>query len=156
MNNYLFAIEPEIYNYNNIIDYIKELNVTSFMEKLFLTNNICESINSKINYNLPKKNTNNYIFVNSINKFFINQNISEKNNKRIRHDYITWAFLKLIEDTNFNLNLKWITYEEFSYYQKSVIKDRNNNLSEEECNKILKNINDLEEEKSGNNIINND
>ena len=55
LKNYLFKLNPKIYNYVDLINYFKEDNNNLFLNKLYATNNICESINSKINYFLPKK-----------------------------------------------------------------------------------------------------
>ena len=56
------------------------------LEKLYLTNNICESINSKINLYLPKKVTSNSDFVDCLTKIFINNKFEKKD--IMRHDYI--------------------------------------------------------------------
>ena len=50
-------MNPLQYNYSKLIEYSKENNKSNFIEKLFTTNNICENINSKLNFNLPKKST---------------------------------------------------------------------------------------------------
>ena len=60
LKKYLFKLNPIIYNYNNIIEYYKKENGNKFLDYLYTTNNICESINSKLDFYLPKKATTNY------------------------------------------------------------------------------------------------
>ena len=54
LKNYIFKIINNGYNYSKIINEYLEGNNRS-IEKLYLTNNICESINSKINFYLLKR-----------------------------------------------------------------------------------------------------
>ena len=123
LNNYIFKLNPNDYNFCKLINYCKENNKDKFLEKIYTSNNISESINSKINYNLPKKSTNNFSFLNSISKFLLNENNCINQNKTIiRTDFITKTFLKFIDDKEFNKNLHWIEYEEFSEIQKEELK----------------------------------
>ena len=48
--NYLFKIPAEVYNFSALISYFAKENENKYLEKLYTTNNIVESINSKINY----------------------------------------------------------------------------------------------------------
>ena len=61
LENYIFKLNPNIYNYSDILElYFTNKNENSkFLDKLYLTNNICEAINSSINYYLPKRSSNN-------------------------------------------------------------------------------------------------
>ena len=52
------------------------------MNKFYFTNNIVENINSKFNYYLPKKITNNVDFVNSISKIIINSKFNKNEVKK--------------------------------------------------------------------------
>ena len=70
------------------------------MNKIYFTNNTVENINSKINYYLPKKITNNVDFVNSISKIIINSKFTK--NEVIRKDYITRSIISIIK--KFKLN----------------------------------------------------
>ena len=54
LKTYIFKIINNGYNYSKIINEYLEGNNHS-IEKLYLTNNICESINAKLNYYLPRK-----------------------------------------------------------------------------------------------------
>lgn len=55
LKKYLFKLNPKIYNYVELINYFEKDNNNLFLNKLYTTNNICESINSKINF-FAKKN----------------------------------------------------------------------------------------------------
>ena len=94
------------------------------MEKLYTTNNIVKSLNSRINFYLPKGITSKINFVNSISKFIINEEYIKNNNNKVnRHDYITKTFLKIVNSKLYYPDIKWITYKEFLEYEKLVIKD---------------------------------
>lgn len=81
------------------------------MEKIYVTNNTRESLNSRINFYLPKKPTSNADFINNVLfKIIINSKFTKKN--IIRHDYTTSAIINLINDLNLNDILRWIKYEE--------------------------------------------
>ena len=56
LKNYLFKLDGKIYNYSEIINHFRNKNDERFIEKLYTTNNICESLNSKINFYLPNEN----------------------------------------------------------------------------------------------------
>ena len=60
------------------------------MNKIYFTNNIVENINSKINYYLLKKITNNVDFVNSISKIIINSKFNK--NEVIRKEYYSFYY----------------------------------------------------------------
>ena len=113
LKNYFFKLNETIYNYEKIIYNEKGeiIDDNKFLNKLYLTNNIAESINSKLNYYLPKRATNNKDFVESILKICINNNIKKTN--IIRHDYITRAMLLIIKELRLNENPKWISYEDY-------------------------------------------
>ena len=58
LKNHLFKLDYSLYNYEDIIKLIKDDEDNKVMNKIYFTNNICETINSKINCHLPKKSTN--------------------------------------------------------------------------------------------------
>jgi len=160
--NYIIK-NMELYNFSFILDYAKNKDKVNYLKKLYLTNNIEESIHSKINYNLPKKSTTNNDFINTVENIFINEQF--KNKKLIRYDYISQNLLAIIDDLNFNKNLQWISYEKYIKYNKFIIKKRkgeldNNNeenlinminrLDINENNDIKKINNDIEEKKLSN------
>jgi hypothetical protein len=85
LKNYLFNLNPQIYNYSELIKYFQLKDNILYLQKLYTSNNICESINSKLKYYLPKRTTNNYDFVKSIWKVLLNDKILKNN--IIRKDY---------------------------------------------------------------------
>jgi hypothetical protein len=99
-----------------------------FLHKLYATNNIVESVNSFLAFNLPKRVTNNKDFVKCISKILYIDSFENKTVKR--KDYKTKALLKLIKDENLNSNLKWVSFEGFCKYLKLVIQDENENINE--------------------------
>ena len=61
--NYIFKLNPDVYNYEALIKYkSKNISKSKILKKFYTTNNIVESLNSKLNYYLPKKSTNNRRF----------------------------------------------------------------------------------------------
>jgi len=142
LKNYLFKLDPKIYNYTEIINYFKNNSSNQYLKFLYTTNNICETINSKLNHYLPKQSTTNYNFVQSIIKVISNESFKKK--KKTRNDYISRGLLKLIEKEEFNLNLRWITFSEIKKYQEMIIKDLNEEINENNINNIINFINDLE------------
>ena len=138
LKDYIFKMNPLQYNYNKLIEYSQERNQTKFIEKIYTINNICESLNSKLNYNLPKTSTTNYSFINSITKVLINEKQKLQNKSNIiRSDYITRTFIKFIDDNDFNNNMHWISYKEFIKYEEIIIKNLNNDVLEEDTDKYI-------------------
>ena len=69
-------------------------NSNKYLERIYFTNNVIESLNAKINSYLPWRITTNYDFINSMTKILINtMNINEI---FIRHDYVSKTLIKLI------------------------------------------------------------
>ena len=55
----MLKLNESVYNYENLIDYKKEAENNSidnnkYLDTLYLTNNVVESINSKLNLNSQK------------------------------------------------------------------------------------------------------
>ena len=148
MKKILFKLSPKIYNYAELINLFNNNNTNVFLEKLYTTNNISESLNAKISLYLPKKPTNNYNFVSSLNNVLSYQLIDD-NNHIYRKDYKTKSLLKLIEQKDFNNNLEWINYDDAQNHLSVCIK---NNYKDEVIQKYIEYI--LEEEEP-NNIGNN-
>ena len=147
IKNYLFKINPKIYNFSELIDYFNKHNINKFIDKIHTTNNICECINSKLSYYLPKENTKNINFINSITKVIINDEFLIKN--EIRHDFITKTFIYLIEKIDFNKNLNWINYSDFKDCCFKIMNNKINDKNEVTVNNIINFIDNLEH----NNII---
>jgi len=146
INNFIFKLSPYIYNYAELIKYFKDKHEEKFINKLYTTNNIVESVNGVLAHNLPKRVTNNNDFVKCISKILYLDSLEIKSLKR--KDYKTRALLRLIRDENLNINLKWVSFDEFCKYLKLVIEDENENINELEKNKLIDNyINLLNEDK---------
>ena len=64
---------PVLYNISFILDDAKDKDKERYryLQKIYLTNNIEESINLTINYNLPKKITTNNDFITAVENIFI-------------------------------------------------------------------------------------
>ena len=89
------------------------------MSKIYLTNNIVESVNSRINSYLPKHKYNKLNFIsNCIENIIYHDSI--KNNDAIRHDYKTKALIVIIEKENMNKEPKQIFYETFKKYFEKI------------------------------------
>ena len=74
------------------------------MGKIYITNNIVESINSKINFYLPKKVTSNIDFVKTLINLIVNSKFN--NNEGKRKDFITRSIIVIINKFNLNTNPK--------------------------------------------------
>lgn len=135
-----------IYNYTNLINYFKEENNNKFLDKLYTSNTICESINSKLNYQLPKRATNNYSIVKSLSNVFANDIIRKES--IYRKDFQTKSIIKLRQDKDYNNNLKWVDFEDFINNIKFIItEEKIENLSENKIIEIINKISDIEKDQ---------
>ena len=91
---------------------------------MYITNNIVESINSKINFYLPKKVTSNIDFVKSLTNLIVKSKFN--NNEGKRKDFITRSIIVIINKFNLNTNPKWINCEEFKNVLTIIIKQNEN------------------------------
>ena len=149
IKKYLFKINPKIYNYGELIEYFKNINNDNFLYKFHSTNNICECINSKLSYYLPKENTSNLNFINSITKVINNDEFIIKD--EIRHDYITKSFIYYIDQKDFNNNLQWINYSEFKESTSKLIHNNIKEIDDNKFNNIINFIDNLERSIKNNN-----
>ena len=117
------------------------------MDKLYVTNNIIESLHSKLNYYLPRHVANQYNFINVIKNILINDNII--NTSIIRKDIKTKTLLYIIDKEKLNTNFKWIEEKTFKLYLKKIINDNFDYDNEDESNKLIALIEEEEE-----NVIN--
>jgi len=149
LKNYLFKLSPKIYNYSKLIEHFKNNNNNNnFLEKLYTTNNICESINSKISFNLPKKQTNNFNFVSALSNILSNELI-DANKKIYRKDYKTKCLLKIISDLDLNNTLTWISYDIIKKNLKEVINNKYEEISENDIQKYINYIIEEDDENNG-------
>ena len=153
MKKFLFKLSPKIYNYSELINHFKNNNnYNTFLEKLYTTNNISESLNAKISLYLPKKPTNNYNFINSLSNVLCNQLNDNNNNHICRKDHKTKSLLKLIEEKDFNNKLEWVNYDDVRNYLSECIKYKYKDSNEQ----VIQNyINYILEEEVPNNLENN-
>ena len=107
-----------------------------------------ESINSKINFYLPKRLTNNLDFIETIKKIIINSKFNDNEIKR--HDYITQSILEIIKIYDFNNNITWIKYETFKKEQIKLMKNEEIIQEEQNLEKLYNEINDLNNENINN------
>ena len=148
-----FNKNSDMFNFANLIDYKKENNEgNKYLDKLYLTNNISESLHSKINFYLPKYTTSSQNFSESMIKVFLDDSIKIESIKR--YDIKSTAIISIIEDLNLNTEAKWVKYETFKNYEFKLLKDNYKENSDLEINSLYKEINydlDDEEEKNINN-----
>ena len=117
------------------------------MNKIYFTNNTVENINSKINYYLPKKITNNVDFVNSISKIIINSKFTK--NEVIRKDYITRSIISIIKKFKLNETPRWISYSDFKLELVNIILNNDDNIKDNDVEllfNILNGLNNIQEE----------
>ena len=148
--NYYIKKNPEIYNYSFIIDYAKDKNKEKYLKKLYLTNNIEESMHSKINYYLDKKSTTNNMFINAVEKIFDSDDLKKEN--LIRYDYVTQTMIALIENLNINDDLKWISYDQYIEFNSIVIKKIKGDIDSNTEDKLINLINRLNIEENSEDI----
>ena len=96
INEYYIKKNPKLFNFSFIIDYSKNNNKENYLKKLYLTNNIEESIHSKIDFYLQKTSTSNNTLINTIEQIFINNQFKKED--IIRYDYVTQTLIAMIDD----------------------------------------------------------
>ena len=148
--NYYIKKNPEIYNYSFIIDYAKDKNKEKYLKKLYLANNIEESMHSKINYYLYKKSTTNNMFINAVEKIFDSDDLKKEN--LIRYDYVTQTMIALIENLNINDDLKWISYDQYIEFNSIVIKKIKGDIDSNTEDQLINLINRLNIEENSEDI----
>ena len=152
MKKFLFKLSPKIYNYSELIGCLKNnINFNVFLEKLYTTNNISESLNAGVSLCLPGGPTDNCNFVDSLSNVLCNQ-LNDNNNHIYRKDYKTKSLLNLIEERDFNNNLEWVNYDDVRNYLSECIKYKYKDANEQ----LIQNyINYILEEEMHNNLENN-
>ena len=150
-------INYNLFNYSDLLKYkINKDGDNLYLKNFYVTNNIAESLHSKINKYLPRNHTSAENFVITMKKVFIDNSI--KNNNIIRYDIKTRAIIQIIKDFDLNNETKWIQYKDFKNYEKNCIKNINNNFNDSDINNIYKDINYYLEEISNNeeSLVSND
>ena len=88
LQNFWFKKNIRDYNYSYFIEKFKENDAA--LNKLYLTNNILESLHSKINNNLPHSIPNKYNFIKCMKYILLNDLIKNDNYKR--YDFVAKSF----------------------------------------------------------------
>ena len=164
--------KPEIFNYSSLInDIIKcknyyvnnngnknsENNLLSKLNsinKLFLTNNICESIHGKISNHLPNSSITKKYFKDTIS--YILKHYSMKNRETIRKDYISRSLIIIIEKYNLNKVSKFIDFSIFKKEIEKTIAFMTNKVNLNSVNEFFSTIIELEKDKEDNIILEED
>ena len=147
LNTYIFRLSSRLYNFSELIEYFQKENSNIFLDKFYTTNNICESLYSKLSFYLPKKPTNNFNFVESVSNMVCNE-ILNKDKKLYRKHFKTKCLIKIINDTDYNNNLSWISYDIIKNNLKTIINENFENQSENDIEKIINYI--IEEDENVN------
>ena len=149
LKDYWFTKDYNEYNYSKFINLYKNNNIA--LEKFYVTNNIIESLHSKLNYYSSKSKSNKYNFISCMEKIFNNDFVKHDNYKR--YDYITRSLILLISKEFNNEKYKWIKYDTFKYYLKMVLNE--NNIPDNIDNYIILIEIESENYKNNNDIDNN-
>ncbi len=107
------------FNYSILLKYkINNEGENSYLKSFYVTNNIAESLHSKINKYIPKNSSSPENFVVAIKKVFINNNI--KNNNIKRYNIKTRTLIQIIRDLVLNKEYKLVKYINFKNYEKKL------------------------------------
>ena len=105
---------------------------------------------------LPKKTIDNKNFITAISKIILNSTI--ENPDKNRNDFISKSLILLIDNIDFNKNLRWIEYSEFKKYLKTII-NKNLDVTDNEIDKwiyFLYDIEDNNNKKEKDGVVNDD
>ena len=123
------------------------------MEKLYLTNNISESLHSKINFYLPKYSTSFQNFSESMIKVFLDDTIKIESIKR--YDIKNRVIISIIEDFSLNAGAKRFKYETFKNNEFKLLKDNYKENSDLIINALNEEINYFLDDNEEKNISDN-
>jgi len=174
--NYWINKRLELFNYYNLIhDIIKLKNAfikkkgnkksetdlvskIKSLEKVFLTNNICESIHSHISKFIENKNISKILFKDAINYIINHYKYNLK--KCIRRDFITRTLIVICEKFNLNETPKIITYDEFKKELEFTISLMTGQVKINAINELINSLdyihdNDIDIIEESNNILEN-
>ena len=136
--------KPELDNYYDIF---RINNPSNTMPFFFATNNIAESLHSKLKLYLPYKRTSNINFIISMRNIINNSEI--KKNDLIRKDYVTKTLISYANNIN-NKKYKWLEYNRFIELEKEII-NKNGITESNAVNNLTDELNALNLEE--NNVI---
>lgn len=146
LNKNWFSKNYEIFNYRKLIDYKDNENDEGkkLANYIYFTNNIAESLHSRINFYLPKQITKPNIFIEAFKKVFINNEL--KHNAVNRYDYNSKTIIQIIDKENLNEKFKWITLEIYFKHQKNILLNENERLNNNDIKELIEIINDIDAE----------
>ena len=124
-------------------DKLKALN------KLYMTNNICESIHGLISKNLPNTRVTKNNFRDTINYIIKNNDFKTKN--IIRRDYITRTLVVIIEKYDLNKDYKFIQYDIFKKELENVIALMTGKINIKSVEELINSIEFVENEEDSEN-----
>ena len=146
LNSSWFKRKNTDYNFSNTIKKFSSNNEA--LNKIYFTNNIAESIHSKINYFLPRHISTEYNFINTLNNVLISNHINNSN--IIRKDFKSRSLINLIKNESINQKFQWLDNSLFKQYLTNYI---NNELKDNEKDENENLIKYIEEDE---NILNNE
>ena len=120
---------------NNLISKLKSL------EKIYFTNNICETIHSKISKYLGDNIISKNKFRDTLNFIMNNYSVNFKNN--MRRDYVTRTLIILIQKLDLNENYKFIDFDTFNLEFKKTICFMTGKVEINLVNEILNGLNNF-------------
>ena len=134
----------------NLISKLKSL------DKIYMTNNICETIHSNISKYIEINKVSKNTFRDTLNYILTDYSIKSKNN--IRKDYITRNIIYLIEKYELNEKPQLIDYDTFKKELYITIAIMNGDIQINVIKEIASSIEEVDEEDNSNlnNIFNDD
>ena len=114
--------EPSFYNYYELFD---NVNLEGLIPHFYITNNIAESLHSKLGLYLPYKKVTNNNFIISIRNIIVNYETKSEN--IIRKDYVTKSLITYSKTIKKN-KYEWLKYEKIKELEKKTILESNDNI----------------------------
>lgn len=126
-----FSRDINEFNYYEILD---NNNLKETLSHFFATNNVAESLHSKMNQYLPNNKNSNTNFIISIRNIISNYELKKEN--IIRKVYVTRTLIEYSK-TLMNNNFTWLTYNTFKNLEKNLIKNSNKTINDDDINEII-------------------
>ena len=125
------------------------ISILKSLEKVYVTNNICETIHSKLSKFLGNKPITKNLFRDTLNYVF--NNYAFNNKKIVRKDYITRTIIIIIEKYELNNKPKFITYNEFKKELENTVCIMTGKIKTNSVNELINSLENLTEDE--NNIL---
>ena len=101
----MYDKNADLYNYSSILKYKRDNeDLNKYLERLYITNNISESLHGKINFYLPKHLATALNLIDAIKKVLLDDKIKIESIKR--YDIKTRAIILIIDELNLNNEFK--------------------------------------------------